>query len=163
MKESTRTPPNCSPDCSSSPASSQTYVELPLPSLTRKLEDSASVESSHIMDFAAIPPAVHEFPSSPPPFREPEIHPQEMRTISPMKSPRISPTKSPGISPMKSPRKPASGLRFQPYFKSRETTAVIAEFAMKSLRGETAKGLNPGDAFKASCCIMWIICLIIRV
>jgi len=47
---------------------------------------------------------------------------------------------------MKSPSK----ARFQPYLKTRATSAATAEFAMKSLRGQTAKELNPGAALMVS-------------
>jgi hypothetical protein len=123
MRESDRTPSNGS----SSPASSQTCVELS----SSIHKDKASDKSSHVLDFFSSPSTVHAIPSSPP--QEPK-----MSTIlfqeTKMRSPVRSPIKA----------------RFQPYLKSRATAAATAEFAMKSLRGQTAPELNPEGALMAS-------------
>ncbi|KAG1777164.1 hypothetical protein EV702DRAFT_1197483 [Suillus placidus] len=49
----------------------------------------------------------------------------------------------------KSPLKPKSPTRFEPYLKCRATAAATVDFAMKSLRGQTAREMNPGAALMA--------------
>jgi hypothetical protein len=112
---------------SSSPASSQTCVELS----SSIHKDKASDKSSHVSDFFSNPSTIHTIPSSPPQeSKMSTILPQEMKIRSPVRSPTN---------------------RFQPYYlKTRATAAATADFAMKSLRGQTAKELNPQGALMAS-------------
>lgn len=107
-----------------SPASSQTYVEL-----SSSHNNKTSVKSEHVMDLFS-PHKVHSIPSSPREFTFPESPSREARTRSPL------------ISPIKP--------RFHPYLKTRATAAATAQFAMKSLRGETAHELNPEAALMVS-------------
>ncbi|KAG1785600.1 uncharacterized protein HD556DRAFT_1450569 [Suillus plorans] len=112
---------------SSSPASSLTCVDL-----------SSSFHKDHAefkdMDVFG---TVHEISLSPS---------QAQHSLDPPSPP--SGTKSPLNLP-KSPVKPKSPTRFEPYLKRRATAAATADFAMKSLRGQTAREMNPGAALMA--------------
>ncbi|KAG1837636.1 hypothetical protein DFJ58DRAFT_846384 [Suillus subalutaceus] len=108
-------------NCSSSPASSHTCVELS----SSFHKDKAGVKSEHIMDVFSSP-KTHYIPSSPHEFTFPET-PSRSREMSTR-------------SPLTSPTKP----RFHPYVKSRGTAAATTQFALDSLQGLTAKELNPG-------------------
>lgn len=119
---------------SSSPASSLTCVDL-----------SSSFHKDHAefkdMDVFG---TVHEISLSPSQAQhslDPPSPPSG--TKSPLNLPK-SPVKS------KSPVKPKSPTRFEPYLKRRATAAATADFAMKSLRGQTAREMNPGAALMVS-------------
>jgi hypothetical protein len=117
-------------NCSSSPASSQTCVELS----SSFHKDKADITSEHVMDLFSSPKKYSNIPSSPHKFIFP-------------KSPSHSNFRE-GInrSPLSSPTKP----RFHPYMKSRGPSAATAQFAMDSLQGLTVHELNPGAALMVS-------------
>ncbi|KAG2352871.1 hypothetical protein BDR07DRAFT_1497469 [Suillus spraguei] len=112
---------------SSSPASSQTCVEL---SSSFHKDKEAGIKSEHIMDIFSSP-KLHSIPSSPREITFPDT-PSCSRGAS-TKSPLTSPTKP----------------RFHPYLKSRGTAAATAQFALDSLQGQNAHELNPGAALMA--------------
>jgi hypothetical protein len=95
------------------------------------------------------PPTIHAIPPSPgeTKIRSTLTSPTKARsTSSParvLQTPsRETRTRSPFTSPVK--------IRFEPYLKARATSPASAQFAMKSLWGQTARELYPEAALMAS-------------
>lgn len=143
---------------SSSPASSQTCVELS----SSIHKDKAKFDNNMLAEDFSSPPNVHIILSPPGEEILPEIPSPEMKTRSPLASPvKVSLHPIPS-SPTRVPQTPSRGtrtrspvtspvkIRFEPYLKARATAAATAQFAMRSLWGQMARELNPKAALMAS-------------